>query len=57
MYIVLMWQWFRGSGVGVRMLILKSGIFDDICWKDYLHVEITQLMMVDFSVGVKKSGN
>ena len=57
MSIVLVWQWFRGSGVGVRMLILKSSIFDAICWKDYLHVEITQLMMVDFSVGVKKSEN
>lgn len=53
--IVLVWQWFRGMEIGIRILIWKSSTSEAICWKDYLHVEITQLMMVGFTVGVKTS--
>jgi hypothetical protein len=41
-------------GMGLDTLTLMSSHFAAICWKGHLHDEITQLMMIDFTMGVKK---
>lgn len=51
--IIRFWWLRRRKRTWVGMLILKSSNFEVICWKDSLHVEVTQFMMVDFTVGVK----
>lgn len=42
------WNWDRDTDIEVSIL-------EVICWKDYIHVESEQLMMIDFIVEVKKS--